>query len=128
MTTQIQRRWGILSLAVIMFLVTLIMTTINGGKTSIYYFVWIMVGYYAYKDRLPDIKTWMKYVIIINVVAIGLIAIFMEGESVSYISKSGKWDLIVGALVMLVPKIFLYLYCNKQIEESTENHVRLQMV
>ena len=121
MTTQIQRRWGILLLAVIMFLITLIMTTINGGKTSIYYFVWIMVGYYAYKDRLPDIKAWMKYVIIINVAAIGLIAIFMDGESVSYISKGSKWDLIISALVMLVPKIFLYLYCNKQIEESTKN-------
>ena len=121
MTTQIQRRWGILSLAVIMFLVTLIVTNINGAKTSVYYYVWIMVGYYAYKDRLPDIKTLMKYVIIINIAAIGLIAIFMDGDNVNYVSKGGKSELIFGVLVMLVPKIFLYLYCNKQINESTEN-------
>ena len=121
MTTQIQRRWGILSLAVIMFLITLIITTVNGGKTSIYYFVWIMVGYYAYKDRLSDIKTLMKYVIIINIAAMGLIAIFIDGENVNYVSKGGKSELIFGVLVMLVPKIFLYLYCNKQLHESTEN-------
>ena len=121
MTTQIQRRWGILSLAVIMFLITLIITTVNGGKTSIYYFVWIMVGYYAYKDRLSDIKTLMKYVIIINIAAMGLIATFIDGENVNYVSKGGKSELIFGVLVMLVPKIFLYLYCNKQLIESTEN-------
>ena len=121
MTTQIQRRWGILSLAVIMFLVTLIVTNINGAKTSVYYYVWMMVGYYAYKDRLPDIKTLMKYVIIINIAAIGLIAIFMDGDNVNYVSKGGKSELIFGVLVMLVPKIFLYLYCNKQLIESTEN-------
>lgn len=121
MTTQIQRRWGILSLAVIMFLVTLIVTNINGAKTSVYYYVWIMVGYYAYKDRLPDIKTLMKYVIIINIAAIGLIAIFMDGDNENYVSKGGKSELIFGVLVMLVPKIFLYLYCNKQLNESTEN-------
>jgi hypothetical protein len=121
MTTQIKRRWGILSLAVIMFLVTLIVTNINGAKSSIYYFVWMMVGYYAYKDMLPDIKTLMKIVIIINIAAMGLIAIFMDGDNVNYLFKGGKSDLIFGVLVMLVPKIFLYLYCNKQLNESTEN-------
>ena len=121
MTAQIKRRWGIMSLAVIMFLVTLINTNINGAKTSVYYYVWIMVGYYAYKDRLPDIKTLMKYVIIINIAAMGLIAIFMDGDNINYVSKSGKSELIFGVFVMLVPKIFLYLYCNKQLNESTEN-------
>lgn len=121
MTTQIQRRWGILSLAVIMFLVTLIVTNINGAKTSVYYYVWMMVGYYAYKDRLPDIKTLMKYVIIINIAAIGLIAIFMDGDNVNYVSKGGKSELIFGVLVMLVPKIFLYLYCNKQLNVLATN-------
>ena len=119
MTNHIKRRWGILSLAVLMFFVTLIVTNINGAKTSVYYYVWIMVGYYAYKDRLPDIKTLMKYVIIINIAAMGLIAIFMDGESVNYVSKGSKIELILGVLVMLVPKIFLYLYCNKQLNGSS---------
>lgn len=121
MTTQIQRRWGILALAVVMFLVTLIVTNINGAKTSVYYYVWMMVGYYAYKDRLPDIKTLMKIVIFLNIAVLALVAIFMDNDGINYVSKSGKTELIFGVLVMLVPKIFLYLYCDKQLKELATN-------
>lgn len=121
MTTKLQPRWGIVSLAIIMFLVTLIITAVNGGKASLYLFLWMMIGYYAYKGRLPEIKTWMMYAIVINIAALALMTIFMDSDSVNYVSRGGKRDLIAGVLVMLVPKIFLYLYCNKQLEESNEN-------
>ena len=121
MTAQIQRRWGILALAVLMFLATIIITLINGSKTSLYYFVWIMVGYYAYKARLSDIKTMMKVLIYLNITVLALVIIFTDTDSYSYIAKGGKSDLIFGVLVMLVPKILLFFYCKKQLENPEEN-------
>jgi hypothetical protein len=118
MTSQIQRRWGILALAVLMFFVTLIVTQINGAKTSIYYYVWIMVGYYAYKARLSDIQTMMKYFIYLNVAVLGLVVSFMDSDSLSYAAKGGKSDLIIGVLIMLVPKVILFFYCKKQLKKS----------
>jgi len=121
MTTQIQHRWGILALAVLMFFVTLIVTQINGAKTSLYYFVWIMVGYYAYKARLSDIQIMMKVLIYLNITVLALVIIFADGNDSGYLAKDWKINLIFGVLVMLVPKILLFFYCKKQLENSGDD-------
>jgi hypothetical protein len=120
MTNKTQPRWGILAVAVLMFLVTMIITSINGSKASIYLYVWMMVGYYAYKARLTDIQMWMKYLIYLNVLVVVLVMIFMESDNLGYLKSGGKSDLLVGVLVMLVPKILLFFYCKNQLETSTD--------
>jgi len=68
-----QRRWGIVAVAVLMFFVTMVITGVNGSKTSIYYWVWTMVGWYGFKGNLQNIKTLMKFLIILNLFAFLLI-------------------------------------------------------
>ena len=44
MENKAERRWGIVAVAVAMFFVTMVNTSINGQKSSIYYAVWFFVG------------------------------------------------------------------------------------
>jgi hypothetical protein len=104
-----------------MFTVTMVVANINGAKAYFYCYVWIMVGYYAYKARLSDIKTMMKVLIYLNIAVLVLVIMFADTDSYSYIAEGGKSDLIVGVLVMLVPKILLFLYCKKQLEMLVDN-------
>jgi len=80
----------------------------------------MMVGYYAYKARLTDIQMWMKYLIYLNVLVVVLVMIFMESDNLGYLKSGGKNDLLVGVLVMLMPKILLFFYCKNQLETSTD--------
>lgn len=121
MTTQIQRRWGILSLAVIMFLVTLIVTNINGAKTSVYYYVWIMVGYYAYKDKLVDMKLIMKFFIFINIAVAAAVILLADKEFLTYLSSGSKIDFLASVFVMLIPKVFIFFYCKNKINYVESN-------
>ena len=121
MTDKTQRRWGILALAVFMFFVTLVITNINGAKTSFYFYVWIMVGYYAYKARLYDIQIMMKYLIYLNAAVLALVIIFMDADSLSYAIKGGKKDFIWSVLITTVPNVIMFFYCKKQIEKSAHD-------
>lgn len=107
-------RWGILAVAVMMFLVTLVVADINGTKNSIYMYVWIMVGYFAYKGDLARINKWMLALIWINVLVMFMVAIFMDDKSMSNIQRgwSSRVSMLVGVCIMLVPKIILYFYTN----------------
>jgi len=44
-SNEVERRWGIVALAVAMLFVTMINAGINGNKASFYYWVWMMVGW-----------------------------------------------------------------------------------
>ena len=118
MSTQIERRWGILAIAVLMFFVTMVVTNINGAKTSFYYYIWMMVGYYAYKANLSSIKSMMKIVIFINIGVLALIIPFMDDTALGYLNSSSKFDLIASVIVMLIPKVGLYFYCQSELGRS----------
>ena len=118
MSKQIERRWGILAIAVLMFFVTMVVTSINGAKTSFYYYIWMMVGYYAYKANLSSIQSMMKIVIFINIGVLALIIPFMDDTALGYLNSSSKLDLIASVIVMLIPKVGLYFYCKSQLERS----------
>lgn len=118
MSSQIERRWGILAIAVLMFFVTVIVTQINGSKTSIYYCVWLMVGYYAYKANLDGIRSLMKLLIFINIGVLGLIILFFDDSTLGYLNSSGKVELMASVIVMLIPKTALYFYCKSQLEQN----------
>ncbi len=119
MSSKVVRRWGILVLAVAMFFVTMISMQISGQKTSIYLLFWMAIGYYAYKGRLHDMRQLLKVVIALNVVVLLFVAIFMEENRTSYISGGGKIELIGGVLLMLIPKVALYLYCQNQLRNKS---------
>lgn len=116
---EIQRRWGIVALAVAMFFVTMINAGINGNKTSFYYWVWAMVGWYGYKGNLEQIRVLMKYLIWLNLGVLLLVFLFFEEQTVGYATRGGdKQSMAFGVLIMLVPKIFVYMYCDKEVKES----------
>ena len=104
-------RWGIVALSVFMLFVTMVNASINGQKNSFYYAVWIFIGWYAYKGNLEQIRSWLKFLIIINIIAIVGIAIFVENNITDLVIKGAtKESMVIGILVMLIPKIFLYMY------------------
>jgi hypothetical protein len=110
-----QKRWGIVAVGILMFLVTSFTTYISGNKSSFYLFVWIMVGYYGYKGDLSSIKQWMKWLIFINLGVLFWVLVFTNDSSVSYLANS-QMELALGDVVMLVPKIILFFYCDSQLE------------
>lgn len=123
MSNEGQKRWGIVALAVAMFLVTMINAGINGNKTSFYYWVWMMVGWYGYKGNLGQIKSLMKFLIWLNLGVIVLVMMFFEEQTVGYMTRGGdKQSMIFGVLVMLVPKVFVWMYCDKELKENNESN------
>jgi hypothetical protein len=120
MSNQIERRWGILAIAVLMFFVTMVVTNINGAKTSFYYYIWMMVGYYAYKGNLSSIKSMMKIVIFMNMGVLALIIPFMGDTALGYLHSSSKFDLIASVIVMLIPKVALYFYCKSELRTDID--------
>ena len=114
-------RWGIVSVAILMLFVTMINTSINGQKNSFYYAVWIFVAWYGYKGNLEQIKSWMKFLIVANILAMLWIVMFIEDDVTNLVIKGAtKESMAIGILVMLIPKIFLYMYCNKEINKNSE--------
>lgn len=112
-------RWGVVALAVLMLLVTMVNTSINGQKSSIYYAVWTFVGWYGFKGNLEQIKSLMKVLIVLNVLVLLWVALLFDNEGTNLVIKDAtKESLAIGVLVMLVPKVFLYLWCKDKISEQ----------
>jgi len=118
MNEEIRHRWGIIALAVSMFFVTMAITAVNGSKTSIYYFIWIMAGYYGYKNDLQSIKVLMKIVLWLNIIALILIMMIADNSI-----TNDKTQLITSVIIMLVPKIGLFLYAKTNIEDNINTTV-----
>jgi uncharacterized protein (DUF433 family) len=114
-STENHKRWGIVAVGILMFFVTVIISSISGNKASFYTFVWIMVSYYGYKGDLSSIKQWMKWLIFINLGVLFLVLVLYNDNTVSYITNS-KMELAFGVVVMLIPKIILFFYCDGQLE------------
>lgn len=117
-----QRRFGIIAVAVVMFILTVIFgqTSITGKANPLYLAVWIMVGWYGYKDDLKSIASWMKWLIWIAIGATIFIYLFV-GDNSNVISLDVKNSTAIGVAIMLVPKIALYYYCKMKINESNES-------
>ncbi len=119
METANRSRWGVVALAIAMLVVTMVSASINGHQNSFYYAVWFFVGWYGYKGNLEQIRDWMKYLIWLNVGVVLLVLMFFEEQTVGSVIRGGnKQSMLVGVLVMLVPKIFLYLWCKEEIDKQ----------
>ena len=103
MENKAERRWGIVAVAVAMFFVTMVNTSINGQKSSIYYAVWFFVGLYGYKGNLEQIKSLMKFFILLNLIVLVGVVLFVHDDAYTHIYKEGtKESIIVGVFVMLL--------------------------
>jgi len=117
MSVEIQRRWGVVVVAVLMFLFTLAF----GSKGSLYFYLWIMCGYYAYKGNLESLRTLVKYFIYLNIFAFIVVLNFFD-DNIYYIKNiDTKNELLVGIFIMTIPKAFLYLYANKEINSTNQD-------
>lgn len=115
MDTKTEKRWGIVALGSLMFLVSLLF----GSKGSPYTLVWMIVAYYGYKGNLSSIKLLMKWLCLINLIALVIVLLFVSDDIASNIPNiSGKTGLALGILIMLIPKILLYFYVVFKINKS----------
>jgi hypothetical protein len=110
----VKRRWGILAISVVMFLITMVSMEMTRQKTSLYLLFWIYIGYLAFKGKLKDIFYWAKWAAIIN--GIGLIAVLIFIDSNSSIfslvganSKTG-WMIGIGIPLLVMLSILLYIH------------------
>jgi hypothetical protein len=117
-----ERNYWIVALALLMFFVTMISAQMTGTKNGFYYFVWMMVGYYGFKGNFESLKTLMALIIGLNI--FGLCVIFLSDEkTISYISTGGKLDLVLGVVIMLIPKLGLYLYSKNKINSYKNQEI-----
>jgi len=120
MSTQVQRRWGIVALGVVMLLATMILNSMNGRHSSLYYFVWMMVSYYGYKGNLTLIKELMKWLIIINIAILLAVLLFFDEHTITYIANS-KESLSFSVFLMLIPKAILYFYVDDELKKDNSS-------
>jgi hypothetical protein len=117
-------RWGVVALAIVMLVVTMVNTSLNGQQNSFYYAVWTFIAWYGYKGNLEQIKSWMKFLIVANILVMLWIVMFIEDDVTNLVIKGEtKESMAIGILVMLIPKFFLYIYCNKEINKNSESRL-----
>ena len=119
-TENVNRRWGILTLSVLMFLAVFFVSFIGGGKGSLISVFWICVGYLAYKGQDEALLLFLKVIAIIEAGLILVIAGFVDSKSSNFdlYGAYGKTSLLVGLCVMLVLKISIFSYLNNQIKSA----------
>ena len=83
-----------------------LLTLIGGAKVSVYVLVWCYLAYMSYKGDIDQIATWLKWLIIIHVVGLVIIAGFIDSAWL----PGDKGFLLVGAGITLAVKIALYAY------------------
>lgn len=117
------RRWVIVTLAIVMFFISIFLIRINGTFFSIYLYIWITVGYFGYKNNIASIKVFLEVLLFISICILSIL-IFLE-LSKNSLSIKEKVPLAISILVMIVPKIFLYNFCNMNLNihysESVQN-------
>ncbi len=121
MTQQPTRRWGILALAVVMFLVHLISNDLMGRKGGTPYMaLWIYIGYLAYKGDVKTIFTWIKWVLILNVVIALGVALFADSQTLRWIGFISVEDFLFGIGIPIAIKGGLLLYLNDKRTETAD--------
>jgi hypothetical protein len=80
-----------------------------------------MAGYYAYKDKLDEMKFMMKIVIFINIAVAAAVFVLADKDFLRYFSSESKIDFLIGVSIMLIPKVFIYFYCANKLSKETIN-------
>ncbi len=78
---------------------------------------WILIGWYAYKGDIKIIAYWLKWLIFTQV-GIILLVYFFIGDDLNSTASSVKYAVVIGIVIMLIPKIALFYYCSLKLEEG----------
>lgn len=119
-----ERNYWIVALALLMLFVTMISAQMTGTQNGFYYFVWMMVGYYGFKGNYVSLKQWMAIIIGLNVFGL-CVLFFVDDKDLLFISSGGKWDLVAGVVIMLIPKVVLFYFSQAKIESYEDNERNL---
>jgi len=117
---QNQKRWGILALAVVMMLATLIAMQIFGNLLSMFAVAWIAIGWHAYKGDLQSANSWSKLAIFVGISVVILTYLFI-GDNNNPLIMRVKNQSAIGIGVMAVPFILLYFYLASQMTKIINN-------
>jgi hypothetical protein len=123
LANDLKPRWGIVLIATLLFMCTLIVVPIFGKIASGYYAVWLMIAWYGYKGKIQEIKTITKYSMWVNLGLVLFVYIILGGnEYDSVVDIKNKSALAL--LIMLVPSVLIYLFCDKELKEK--NHLPIK--
>lgn len=109
-------KWAIVAIAVILFLCTSAVSAFS-KQTSMYFIVWLMVGWYGYKGNLEAIRTTIKFSICANLGLMTFIYLFVGNNEYDTV-RNLKNLMAIGLAIMLVPSAILFFYCSQEINEE----------
>ena len=112
MYSQRKKRYGLLTISVFMFLLTIIF----GTKGSVYAAFWIYAAFLSYRGDVVELLKWLKILIIINL-AFG-IGYFYFGnfQDVEWLPPflRDKYSFIAALFFPLLIKIGMFLYIKRK--------------
>lgn len=112
-----------------MFFVTLVVTQVNGNKNAFYLAIWIIIGWYGFIGNIVDIKRIVDILIGVNTIFILILLILPNTNFFNNLfDEVSKVATIIGVLVMMLPKIFIYFYCSKKIKDLDSDYVNLNEI
>lgn len=83
---------------------------------------WFLASYYAYKGKITKVKSLMKWLIILNLVALALVWLFFDADMIDWMGYTHKIDLTIDVFLALIPKVGLYFYCEKLLNPEKNTH------
>ncbi len=116
-----QHRFGLITTAVAMFIVTVILSStvesMGGYGNPMYLLLWIMVGWFGYKGDLKFISHLMKWSIWTAIGLVIFIYLFI-GDNSNAITLKIKNSSVILNVIMLIPQIALFYYCSFRLNKG----------
>lgn len=110
MVTVVKRRWGIVSVAALMCLTTVLFV---GGKGSVYILFWGYAAYLGYKGDIATLATYLKILILLNVIVLLGVLLFVDAKDDLWRwtgwGNSGILAIIVGIPMSVMVGMFAYI-------------------
>jgi len=109
MNNQVQRRWDFVIFSSLMFTLEVVSSEVS-SKTSFYYLLWILLGYFSYRGELQKMKSLLMGLIIINLGVIGIVSWFIEDSFLIQYIHTDKFSIVLGLIIVFFLKIIVFFY------------------
>ncbi len=121
MTDKVNRRFGIMSVAIVMAFVSLL----TGTKGSPYTVFWIYAAYLSYKGDIKTLKSYLVILIWINSIIAAGVFLFVDLRNLQWIMPGAESHIIflVAVGIPLAIKIAILIRINILINSENENKV-----
>lgn len=123
MTDQVDRRFGIMSVAILMAFVSLLGFLLGGPKGSPYTAFWIYAAYLSYKGDIKTLKSYLVVLIWITAIFAAGVFLFVDLRNLQWIMPGAESHLIflVAIGIPLAIKIAILMRVNRLIGEGDAN-------